>query len=152
MKLPKTFMPEKNLDNKVEELKVHDGKPKAIDIEDLMQDFVKIMYEGLDLTKRTYPEIAKKEREVEGEAFKKIIQDTFEDKIKWEEWSKNKYYANACIENASGKEINIPVMFRIVGSPLNATLYLGDERGPGLNTFNDDVKRLAIEYFKMNKK
>lgn len=151
MKIPKIFMPDKNLDEKIEELnQPYEEKPKTIDIEDLMDNWVKIIYEGVDCTKLTYPEIAKKEREVEMRMFEKIIQDTLSGTIKWEKWSKEKYHSRVCITNAAGKEIIIPVIFYTPSGTKNtySLIYLGDERGPCINTCDKHMKRLALNYFK----
>jgi len=154
MKISDLFTPEKNLDNKIRDLKQSSGpKPKEFDSDDLNQNYVKIMYEGMDLKGKTYPEIAVEQRKVNMKAFDRIIQDTFENKIKWEKFSNEKYYAKACICNAAGKEIVIPVMFCTRKHQMNlGFLYLGYEYGSCLNTTDRNLYKLATEYFKLKLK
>lgn len=157
MKVPKTFIPEKNLDDKVENLKQdQEEKPKEIDIDELNQNYVKIIYEGMNIKGKTYPEIAAEQRKVNTKAFERIIQDTFDNKIEWKKYPNGKYYAKACICNAAGKEIIIPIMFSVrKHHSVNMNqgfLYLGDEFGSFLNTTYQNLYKLATEYFKINLK
>ncbi|MBM3199877.1 hypothetical protein FJZ53_02980 [Candidatus Woesearchaeota archaeon] len=164
MKIPNIFLTKKNLDRRIEELnQPHKEKPKFVDIEDLMQNWVSIFYDGIDFRKMTYPEIAEKEKKFESRAFKRIIKDTYSGKIKWKKDSKNpeKYTARATVPNAAGEEITIPTMFTTddyTPAPKEKEpyiervgyLHLGDERGPRRSSFEKDVKELASEYFKIN--
>ncbi len=152
MKIPKTFVSDKSLDEKIEELnQPYEEKPRVIDTEDLAHNWVDILYEGVNFTKLTYPEIAEKEKEVETRIFEKIIQDTLSGTIKWGKLSKEKYHSKACITNAAGKELIIPVTFYTPSDTKNAhsIIYLGDERGPCMNTCDKRVKNLASDYFKI---
>lgn len=150
MKLPTTFLPEKNLDEKVEELKNSQERLKPVSIEDLMKDGMKLLYGDPEKTDDSFLE----------QAFEKIIEDTFSGKIKWKEIKKytNRfdYIAEATITNAEGKKITIPALFYTVVNVsryveiCGAFLHLGDERGPFLSTLHPDVKKLAKKYFKLD--
>lgn len=142
MKIPQTFLPEKNLDEKVEELKNY-KEEQLSDVEKFLKKY-----------NITYEESRK--------IFYKIIEDTFSDRINWEPGpKKNKdrlesYIAETIITNAKGKEVPIPILFYTVkfSSTLNSTifgfLHLGNEKGLCLNTADPEVKRLARDYFKIN--
>lgn len=107
----------------------------------------------MEIKGKTYPEIALEQRKVNMKAFERIIQNTFENKIAWQKWSDGKYYAKACINNAAGKEIIIPVMFCIRKHQANHWfLYLGYEYGSSLNTTDGNLYKLATEYFKIKLK
>jgi len=143
MKIPNIFVPDKNLDMKTERLKEFEDKgPIEVTLEELMKDDKFILYGEATFSER--------DRIVEN-AISKIIKDTFENNIIWEEDPNlYGYKAKATILNYKKKPITVPVVF--VMSKDIGYLNLGDKQGPCRNTYVKKVKQLAIEYFKMNPK
>lgn len=159
MKIPNTFMPEKNLDDKVEELKNckkdYTAAPRYVDATELMRNGIEILY-GNSEERRD-----KNLNSFLGTTFNKIIQDTYSDLVKWkpnprkDERDLESYVANTAIINAEGEEITIPVMFYTRNFKTSFStkkigfLHLGDQRGPCKNTADLGVRRLARAHFKI---
>jgi hypothetical protein len=143
MKIPDIFVPDKNLDVKTERLKEFEDKGSIeVTLEELMKDDKFILYGEATFSKRD---------EIVENAISKIIKDTFENNIIWEEDTNlYEYKAKATILNYKKNLITIPVVF--VMSKDIGYLNLGDKQGPCRNTYVKKVKQLAIEYFKMNPK
>lgn len=150
MKLPTLFIPETDIDSKIEELKQKPKpkKPKHVTIEELLENNMKILYGDSSDRKQT---------KIEDNAFNKIINDTFAGKIEWKKEPKasDAYTAEVTVKNYEGQKIILPILFRVIYPTKkfkNLTygyLYLGDRRGTYRNTFNEGVRRLATEYFKL---
>lgn len=159
MKIPTTFMPEKNLDNKVEELKNcqknYSTGPVHAGVTELLRNDMELLYGHPE--KRSGKDI--------NSFFKKmvykIVQDTFSDSIEWkpnhekDERDLESYVANTAIINAEGEEITIPVMFYTINFTTSFStkkmgfLHLGDQRGPCRNTTDPEIRRLARAHFKI---
>lgn len=143
MKIPQTFVPEKNLEEKIKELKESEHE---VSIEEFTKDDMKILYgDSTWLIKLETLE----------QAVDKIVKDTFEEKIKWKKdhenypYTSEVYKANATVLNYEGKCITIPVFFLTdAASTKWGFLYIGRKEGICKNTSQDErVKRLAIDYF-----
>lgn len=153
MKIPKIFMPDKNLDAKTETFKgFEDKEPREVTLEELMKNGMRILYgnAGDDKRGRIVDEVVER-------AISKIIDDTFENRIKWEEdfnsypHISKVYKAKAIILNYKREPIIIQVLFLIEENLLHkyGFLHLGDNKGPCRNTYSNKVKKLAVEYFKI---
>lgn len=148
MKVPKTFMPDKDLSKKIEELS---KGPKNIGVKELLKDNMQILHgDATGLFQRI---------KTEDDIFRGIVEDTFAGKI---EWKKNphppeEYTANATVISYEGRKITIPILFRtddefyLLEYPEKrwGYLHLGNEKGPLRNTNEQHVKRLAEDYFKI---
>jgi len=153
MRLPKTFIPEKNLEKKTEEFKgLEDKEPIGVSLDEFLKNNMEILY-GYTVDERR--------REITDCVVSKIIDDTFENKIIWEKNDKEPssisehYSTKATILNYKKEPIKIPALFIINKIPINGTwglLFLGSERGPSRNTFDKRIKQLAVEYFKVDPK
>jgi len=140
MKLPKTFLTEKSLDTKIEVLKDPCKASVEVTLEEFRKDDMFILYGEM-----TYEE---KEKLLEN-AFSKIVDDTFENRIKWEKDRRvYGYSAKATILNYNKNPITLPVVFTM--SKNIGYLNLGDKMGPCRNTFHKKVRQLAVKYFKMD--
>lgn len=149
MKVPRIFISDKNLDQKIEELK----KPKRkgireLTLEDFMKDNMRILLGGL---------ASYKQNKILDDTFSKIVNDTFKGEIIWEKdcsASNLRYKAEAPVINYKRKCIIIPVVFqtaRIIQGQAGREgfLYLGDENGPCKNSADNRIKELAKKYFKI---
>lgn len=149
MKIPKTFRPDKNFDEKTKEM-IESGREGSVEltIEELLKDNMKIIFGNT--TEHNYSKILEY-------AAEKIVSDTFEGKIHWKEDNKHyppntleSYKAKATLLNYEGKKITIPVLFQVVQDHNSwkwGYLHLGNERGPCKNSLSQKIKRLALEYF-----
>lgn len=150
MKIPKIFMPEKNLDAKTEEFKGN-KESREVSLEDLMKKDMEILYGLIDYQERTG---------IIERAVSRIVNDTFENRIIWEKNYENshdtseQYTTKATILNYKKELITIPVLFVINKAPVDTwgILFLGNERGPSRNTYDKNVKKLTVEYFKIDPK
>lgn len=166
MKIPKTFLPDKNLDKKYSHLILNEfenKEPREVTLQKLMEKDMRLLYG------ETTPY---QKHEIVETAISKIVNDTFEGKIIWEEDDNNPYtntriYAHrypptlnklyrtkATILNYQRERLIIPLIFYISENLLNTWcfLHLGDKKGPCRNTYHKKVKQLAVEYFKMDPK
>ncbi|MDP2909223.1 MAG: hypothetical protein Q8N77_05435 [Nanoarchaeota archaeon] len=150
MKVPQTFIPEKNLDNKIEELK---QKPKPKEPEDATLNELADYHMN-----RLFGDLPESEKEeIKNKAIEEIIKDTFAGKIDWKEDNHSppnvskRYRAKAIVTNYDGKKITMPVVFQTDNYIIDrwGYLHLGNERGPCRNTNDKSVKSLANEYFKI---
>ncbi len=148
MKVPKTFVPDKNVDEKTKEM-IESGREGSVEItiEELIKDNMKILFGNT--TEYLYSKILEY-------AAEKIVSDTFEGKINWKEDNQHypntleSYKAKVNLLNYEGKKITIPVLFQVVQDYYGwkwGYLHLGNERGPCKNSLNQKIKRLALEYF-----
>lgn len=159
MKIPTTFMPEKSLDDKVEELKNYKkgytAAPIYVDATELMRNDIEILYGNSE---------ERRDKDLNSflkTTFNKIIQDTYSGLVKWkpnhgkDERDLESYVANAIITNVKGEDIIIPVMFYTRNFKTSFStkkfgyLHLGDQRGPSKNTADLGVRRLARAHFKI---
>jgi len=147
MKLPKTFIPEKDLEKKTEEL--IEGY-REITQEELMKDNMKIIHGDATLQLRI--------ENIEN-ITSKIINDTLKNRIVWKEYINDNplfsksYEAKAVIPDYKKEPILVQVLFRISESKNSGVygyLYLGNETGLCLNSFIDyeKIQELITEYFK----
>ncbi len=151
MKLPTIFIPEKDMDRKIEELKQKPKpeKPKQVTIEELLENNMEILYGNSSDRKRM---------KIYDNAFNKIVKDSFAGKIEWKKEPKNTYTTEVTIKNYEGQKIIIPISFRAIDAKKRYTntlwgfLHLGNEKGTCRNTWHEDVKRLATEYFGLKEK
>ncbi len=152
MKIPKTFVPNKNLDRKIKELNEQLYQSiREVTPEELMEDKMKILYGSADLFRRG---------EIEERAIEKILEDTYKGLVKWEQDPEDpeRYTAHAIVLNANIEAIVIPVLFRtddeVNYSPRWGYLHLGNRDGPLRNTNHPKVNQFASEYLKidLNKK
>ncbi|MDP2909224.1 MAG: hypothetical protein Q8N77_05440 [Nanoarchaeota archaeon] len=151
MKLPTLFIPERDTDRKIEELKQNPEpkKPKRVTIEELLENDMEILYGDSSDRKRM---------KIYDNTFNKIVKDTFAGKIEWKKEPKNTYTAEITIKNYERQKITIPISFRALDArqryknDIWGFLYLGNEEGTCRNTWNEDVERLATEYFKLKEK
>lgn len=147
MKVPRTFMPDKDLSDKIEELSI---EPESISIEELLKDNMRILYGDSDTFQKS---------KIEDEIVRRIVEDTFARIIEWKKdpHIPEKYTANATIINYEGEKITIPILFRtddqfyLLDNPKKrwGYLHLGNEKGPLRNTNEKNVNRLAEDYFKI---
>lgn len=102
MKVPRTFMPDKDLSDKIEELSI---EPESISIEELLKDNMRILYGDADTFQKS---------KIEEEIVRRIVKDTFARIIEWKKdpHTPEKYTANATIINYEGEKIIIPILFR----------------------------------------
>lgn len=156
MKLPTVFIPERDTDRKIEELKQNPEpkKPKHVTIEELLENNMEILYGHPN----TPGNIFKRDK-LEYHIFEKIIKDTFSGKIDWKEDFNipERYTANVTVFNYQGEIITIPILFCTIDKEKYSNgiwgfLYLGNEEGTCRNTWNEDVRRLATKYFKIKVK
>lgn len=158
MKIPQLFMPEKDLDDKVKQLKNckkgYPTAPKYVDVTEFLKNDMGLLYGGHK--KRNSKGINSLKNTVH-----KIVQDTFSGSIEWrpnhkkDERDLDSYTADAIVTDAEGKEMIIPVLFYTENFATSFNikkfgyLHLGDKRGPCINTVDQEVKRLARAYFKI---
>lgn len=159
MKLPQTFVPEKNLDDKVEELKNcqknYPTGPVHVGVTELLRNDMELLYGHPE--KRSGEDI----NSFLKTTFHKIVNNACSGSVKWkpnhekDEIDLESYVANTAIINAEGEEITIPVMFytRSFKTSFNTKkmgyLHLGDQRGPCRNTTDPEIRRLARAHFKI---
>jgi hypothetical protein len=148
MKIPKTFVPNKNLDRKTKELNEQVYKSiRNVTLEELMENKMQILYGNVDIFKRG---------EIEDRAIEKILEDTYKGLVKWEQDLEDpeKYTAHATVLNVNMEAITIPVLFRTDDTPSIEKrwgyLHLGNKDGPLLNTNNPKIDELACKYFKID--
>lgn len=149
MKIPQIFIPDRDLDKKIEELnKLEYQKIREVTLEELMRDNMSVLCGDLKVYKRN--------KTLE-HAFSKIVNDTFEGKISWEKdygIPVARYKAEAIVLNYKGEGITLPVIFQIVRIARDSRdkegfLYLGNENGPCKNSADKQIKQLAKTYFKI---
>jgi len=152
MKIPKTFIPNKDLDRKTKELNEQVYKSiRNVTLEELMENKMQILYGNVDIFKRG---------EIEDRAIEKILEDTYKGLVRWEQDFEDpeKYTAHAIVLNANMEAIVIPVLFRtddeVNYSPRWGYLHLGNRDGPLRNTNHPKVNQFTSEYLKidLNKK
>lgn len=162
MKVPTIFTTDRNLDQKIKDLREGKIKPKEFTYEEdlIVKDPSKILdvlYAGLEQI-IDQEEFERKAGQVKNNAINKIIQDTYDNKIKWEkDPDEEAYKTKATVINASGKKIIIPVLFLIgrfdsmVGEQAMGFLHLGDKNSAYtcLNTNDKHIKKFAETYFKI---
>lgn len=147
MKLPTLFIPKRDTDRKIEELK---QKPEPKEQEDATLNELADYHMN-----RLFGSLPKIEKErIIINAIEEIIKDTFAGKIKWKEDNNRysrileRYTAKAIVTSYNGKKIVMPVVFQTDNHTIDrwGYLHLGNERGPCRNTNDKSVKRLAIEH------
>lgn len=153
MKVPKTFIPDKDLEEKTEEFKgMEDKEPIEVSLDKFIKNDMEILY-GYTVDEQR--------RAITDCVVSKIIDDTFENKIRWEKNDEESssvsehYSTKATVLNYKKEPIKIPVIFVINKIPITGTwglLFLGNERGPSRNTYNKRIKKLTVEYFKVDPK
>ena len=155
IKPPDCFRPNKDLSQKVEELKNKPKTPKK----NTRKKVLDVLAEGINEPKNSR-EFFEKLKSVKSDAFKKIIKDTYEGKIEWIDDPYNvfntekQYTAKATVLNAEGYKVTIPVLFQVyyfydISEKTLGFLHLGDvKENICLNTTDEDVKMLSIKYFK----
>lgn len=147
MRIPKIFIPSKNLEKKTE--KLVEGY-REITQEELMKDKMKIIHGNSDDFQRV--------KNIEDLALK-VVNDTFSKKLTWKEYFSNdplfskSYETKAVIHDYKQEPIIVQVLFRISETKTSGTygyLYLGNEQGLCMNAFIDDekIQELINEYFK----
>lgn len=147
MKLPKTFVPNKDLEKKTEELV--EGY-REVTLEELMKNNMQIIHGDATNTQRI--------ENIEN-ITSKIIDDTLKNWIKWEEGTipnpdfSKCYKSKAVIPDYKKEHIIVQVLFLISESKnlgKYGYLYLGNYKGLCLNPFTDyqKIEHLALEYFK----
>jgi hypothetical protein len=147
MKLPKIFVPEKDLEKKTEEL--IEGY-REVTQEELMKDNMRIIHGHADNFQRV--------ANIENIALK-IVNDTFNKKMVWKDYINDpplfsrSYEAKALISDYQKEPIIVQVLFRISESKNTGAygyLYLGNEQGLCMNSFVDyeKIQELITEYFK----
>jgi len=161
MKLPKTFIPDKDLGKKIETLIGLYTHPVEATSEELNDPFMYFLY-GENTT------TAEKDK-IEELAVCKIVQDSLEKNITWEEDGKlnedykekskrldstisvqNVYKTKVTILNYKNTPIIMPAIFAIINN--KGYLSLGIRPNPCTNTYDEKVRKLAIEHFKMDPK
>ncbi len=148
MKIPQIFIPDRDLNEKIEELKKFEYKKlREVTLEELMKNNMEILCGGLKVYKR--------DKILEG-AFSKIVNDTLEGNIFWEKDYNilGGYKAEATVLNYKGEGVTIPVLFQIVriahdSRDKEGFLYLGNENGPCKNSADKQIKQLAKKHFKI---
>lgn len=152
MKIPKTFLPEKNLDKEYSHLMINEfehKEPREVTLEELMKDNMNVLYGGATGYQRD---------EITETAISKIINDTFENKITWEE-DTNKYEhvtkgykTKVTIMNYRRERITVQALFLISENLLNlwCFLHLGSNKSPCRTNYHKEVKKLAVEHFELN--
>ncbi len=151
MKIPKIFIPDKNLDGKTKELNEQKYNPaRKVTLEELMENKMSVLYGTVDIFKRG---------EIEDRAIEKIIEDTYKGLVDWEQDFEDpeKYTAHAIVINVNMEAITIPVLFRTDDRAYTSDtrwgyLYLGNEKGPLRNTNHPKINQLASDYFKIDLK
>lgn len=159
MKIPNLFLPEKNLNEKVEELKNckkdYPTVPKYVDVTKLLRNDMELLYGHPE--KRSGEDI----NSFLKTTFHKIVNNACSGSVKWkpnhekDERDLESYVANTAITNAEGEEITIPVMFHTINFTTSFStkkmgfLHLGDQRGPCRNTTDPEIRRLARAHFKI---
>ena len=149
MKIPKTFLPDKNLDKKIDLFKEIYTTPTEATPEDLTDPFMYFLY-GENAT------VHEKDK-IEEEAVCKIVQDSLENSITWEEDQNickhrggTGYRTKVTILNYKNKPITLPATFAVIEG--KGYLSIGTMLGPCRNTYHKQVRKLAIEHFKMDQK
>ncbi len=147
MKVPKTFIPKKDLEKKTEEFR--EGY-REVTPEELMENKMQIIHGDATLQLRI--------ENIEN-ITSKIINDTLKKQIIWKEhdmpdplFSKC-YKAKAVIPDYKKEFIIVQVLFRISESKnlgKYGYLYLGDDKGLCLNSYTDyqKIEKLVTECFK----
>jgi len=164
MKIPKTFVSDKDLNEKYSHLILNEfehKEPREIALEELMENDMKLLY-GETTPYQQYDLVET--------AISKIVDDTFEGKITWEgdefyfnphiyahnypSALKKLYKAKTTVRNYRRERLIIPVIFYISENLISTWcfLHLGDKKGPCRNTYHKKVKQLATEYFKIDPK
>lgn len=147
MKLPKTFVPDKDLEKKTEEL--IEGY-REVTQEELMKDNMRIIHGHSDDFQRV--------KNIEDIALK-IVNDTFSKKLIWKDYINDhplfsrSYETKAVIPDYKQDPITVQVLFRISESKNTGVygyLYLGNEQGLCMNSFIDyeKIQELITGYFK----
>ncbi|MDP2906608.1 MAG: hypothetical protein Q8O03_01575 [Nanoarchaeota archaeon] len=147
MKLPKTFVPEKDLEKKTEEFR--EGY-REVTPEELMKDNMQVIHG--DAT----PQLRIENIE---NITSKIVNDTFNKKMVWKDYINDhplfsrSYKAKAVISDYKQEPIIVQVLFRISESKNSGVygyLYLGNEQGLCMNSFIDyeKIQELITGYFK----
>ncbi|MBM3200282.1 hypothetical protein FJZ53_05055 [Candidatus Woesearchaeota archaeon] len=152
MRIPQIFIPDKDLNEKIEMLRNPEYKTlREITLEELMQNDMNILLGNPKAYKR-----ACQRNKILEDAFYKIVNDTFEGKVDWENdyYTPAEYKAKAIVLDYKGKGIIIPVFFQAVR--INSDyrlkegfLHLGNENGPCKNSADKRIKELAKKYFKI---
>lgn len=142
MKLPKTFTPDRNPSKKIEEF------IQKEEMKELTEHYMRLLCGNTTKWRK---------EKIKENAINKIVNDTFEGKIKWEKDNNSypdileRYTAETAVTNYGGKEITMPAMFQVDNDVTDewGYLHLVNEEGPCINTRDEDVKRLATNYFKI---
>lgn len=148
MKLPQLFIPERDINRKIEELKQKTLFEEATPLKTVWY-YMNLLYGNSTGTE--------KER-IENDAIEKIIEDTLAGKIGWKAYEdfssystnvKETYKAKAEVIDYKGEEMAIPVMFLIdCDVPPCGYLYLINGSGPCRNSANEKIRNLVKECFK----
>jgi len=113
----------------------------------------KILFRGLEIVVNE-GEFRERSRQIEEAAFERVFEDTFQDRVNWNRdvQGRESYTAEVTVENVSGEEVIIPVVFHTnyfewPDVHKDGFLNFGDEQGPCRNTSDARVRKLAKKYF-----
>ncbi|MDP2909225.1 MAG: hypothetical protein Q8N77_05445 [Nanoarchaeota archaeon] len=142
MKLPETFTPDRDPSKKIEEF------IQKEEMKELTEHYMRLLCGNTTKWRK---------EKIKYNAIEKIVNDTFAGKIEWKKdlnsypGTLKKYTAEATVIDYKGKEITMPAMFQVDNDATDERgyLHLVNEEGPCINTCDEDVKRLATNYFKI---